>query len=153
MQLHDVRIEIAGKAGNSRRLVVGHRHDHVRGVERKIPCPDDVAVALALDALDPGACVHGQLKSYHIGFEVVGHLVLGRKGPAGRRKRHAVEAVVAGRREQAQRVPAAAPGIADPFVGFEDHEGDIVPLQMIADGQAGLAAADHHDVDTLRLRR
>ena len=37
MQLHDVRIEIAGKAGNARRLVVGHRHDHVLGVERRSP--------------------------------------------------------------------------------------------------------------------
>ena len=67
MQLHDVRVEIAGKVGNARRLVVGHRHDHVRGVELKVARPDEVAVVLALDALDPGACVHRQLKSGHIG--------------------------------------------------------------------------------------
>jgi hypothetical protein len=47
-------------------------------------------------------------------------------------------------REEAQRVPAFAPGVADALVLVEDDEGQAQPLEMIAHGQTRLAAADDH---------
>ena len=57
--------------------------------------------------------------------------------------------VEARRREQAERVPALAPGVADPLVRVEDHEGRPRLRQVVADRQAGLAAADDHGLDPL----
>ena len=67
-----------------------------------------------------------------------------------RGERHAVEPVVAGRREQTQGIPAVAPGIANLSISIQDREGDIETGKMITDGKAGLAAANDDDLDPLR---
>ena len=54
---------------------------------------------------------------------------------------------VAGRGEQPQRVPALAPGVADPLVGVQDQERPSPPGQVAADRQAGLAATDDHGLE------
>ena len=68
-------------------------------------------------------------------------------GVAG--ERPAGQAVAAHGREQPQRVPALAPGGGRLAGGFEDGEAAVLPGQEVADGQAGLAAADHDDVAVL----
>ena len=45
--------------------------------------------------------------------------------------------------EQPQRVPPVAPGLADAVVGVKDDEVTAPGFEVMACGQAGLAAADH----------
>ena len=81
--------------------------DHVVGLEparrrrsttKRSPC--------LREPVDAHAGPHGKLEAGRVGLEVVGHLVLRGERPAGRREAPARQAVVAGRGEQAQRVPA-----------------------------------------------
>ena len=62
-------------------------------------------------------------------------------GSAGRQRR-AVEP---------QRVPVAAPVVADPLVGVEDHELAPALGQVVAGRQPGLAGPDDHGVDVRRV--
>ena len=51
--------------------------------------------------------------------------------------------------EELQRVPPQTPGIAGPLIPVQDHE-RLAPLgKVIADSQAGLAAADDDRVNLL----
>ena len=86
------------------------------------PAVDQEAAVPARDPVHRDAGPDRQREPPGVGLEVVGHLVLGRERVARGRERHAVEPVEAGRREQAERVPALPPGVADPLVGLEDHE-------------------------------
>ena len=65
-------------------------------------------------------------------------------GVAG--ERLAREAVVAGGGEQPQRVPALAPRGRGRVGGVEDREVAALLGEVVADGEAGLAAADDDDV-------
>ena len=108
-------------------------------------------------AVVPGEPVHAdagpnrELELGRVGFQVVGHLVLGgeRVGRSG--EREPGQRVVAGRGEQAKRVPAVAPGAADPLVGVQDQERPSPTGQVVADRQAGLAATDDHRLNLLWL--
>ena len=51
------------------------------------------------------------------------------------------------RREQPQRVPALAPGVADPLVRVEDHERPALLREVVAGGEPRLAAADDHRLE------
>src|SRR5262249_26393191 len=92
---------------------------------------------------------HRQLEVPRITLEVVGHLVLGRKRVLRSGERQAVERIQPRRREEAQRVPARAPRVADARVRVEDQEAYALALEVIADRQAGLAGADHDHVEAL----
>ena len=56
------------------------------------------------------------------------------------------QGVVATRREQGQRVAALAPGGADPVTGLQSDEPQVLPLQVVREGEAGLAGADDDHV-------
>jgi len=60
--------------------------------------------------------------------EVCHHLGLGQEGVGRGRERHPVEPVETGGGEQAQRIPALAPGVADAGLGVEDHAAHAVVL-------------------------
>src|SRR5205814_5781574 len=101
-------------------------------------------------AIDTRAQPNRELEPRRVSFDVIRRLPGRGIRPARRREGPARETVVAGRREEAERVPAArAPGTANPLVGVEDHERPSELLQVVADGQAGLAAADHDRLEVL----
>ena len=89
----------------------------------------------------------GKWKCSRVRFQVVRHFILGGKVVARRGERHAVEAAELRRREEPQRVPALAPGIADARVGFQNEEARAGAREVIAGGQSRLAAADHDHVE------
>ena len=74
----------------------------------------------------------GQLEARRVGLEVVAHLVLRREVVARRRELHPDQAVELGGREQAQRVPALAPGVADALGRVQDHEAQAALAQVVA---------------------
>jgi hypothetical protein len=62
-------------------------------------------------------------------------------------KRHARQPAVAGRGEQAQRIPSRPPGVADTVVLVEDHERSTPLTKVIADSETGLSTTDDHSLD------
>ena len=70
------------------------------------------------------------------------------EGEGGGGKGEAVEAVVAGGGEEAEGIPAVAPRVADALIGVQDEEGEAATGEVVADGEAGLAAADDDGVET-----
>ena len=140
------------KSGNHGFLVGRHGDDHLRRLEAplaRLGDEDAIPLGKAVNA-HPGP--YRKREAGRIRFEVVGHLVLGRERFGRRREGHAVEGIVLSRREETERVPAATPHIADPRVGVEDDEGQPLPLQMIAGGQARVAGSDDDDVEAFGRR-
>ena len=82
-----------------------------------------------------------------IGFEIVRYVVLGGKCVSPSRKRHTGQAGIARRIKQAERVPTVPPRVSDALAGIEDLERDSSFCQMVADGEPGLAAADHNGLN------
>src|SRR5687768_10403537 len=67
-------------------------------------------------------------------------------------ERHPGQAVVFRGREQAQRIPAAAPDITDTLTLLQDEETGAGLSQVETDRQAGLATADHDYVELMSRR-
>src|SRR5205823_1640548 len=153
VHLHDPRVELGSEGGDRRRPVEAGGHDHVLGLVPVLAAFDDVAVAVLGEPVDGHPGTNRKLEARRIGLEVVGGLARGRIRPAGRRERPARQAVVARGREQAERVPSTRPPrAADPLARVEDHERAAAPLQVVADREAGLAAADDDRVELLAGR-
>ena len=108
-------------------------------------------VAGSRQGIDPDPGAHGQLETLRVRLQVVGHLVLGGVGGPRGGEAHPGQPVVARRGEQAQRVPAGAPRVADAVVGVEDHERQAPAGQVVADRQPALAAAHDDRVDPFDL--
>ena len=151
MQLDDARIELRGEGRHPRDLVARHRHHHVLGPEPPVAGRNHEPVPVPRQPVDPDAGTNRQFEARGVGLEVVGHLVLGgeRLGRGG--EGHPRQPAEASGGEQAKRVPALAPGVADPLVRVEDHEADTTLRQVVPDREAGLAAADDNGLDTFRL--
>jgi hypothetical protein len=101
------------------------------------------AAVLVSDRPDLAAELHGEVVGLRVALEVGDDLVA-----AGIAVRVAGElepgkAVVAPRREERERVPARAPRGTDRVGGVEDDEAAVLLGELVAHGQAGLAAADH----------
>ena len=67
-------------------------------------------------------------------------------------ERHSRQGVVAGGREEAERVPPLAPGVADPLVGVEDQEGEVPLGEVVPDREACLSTAQDQGLDALGSR-
>jgi hypothetical protein len=122
MELHDARMEIVGEGGDLRDLVGARRDDHVSRFETAAAGRQDEAVILPGESVHLDACSNGELEPGRVGREIVGHLVLGWKRHGGRGEAPARQSTVPSRGEQAKRVPALAPSVADPLVGIQDYE-------------------------------
>src|SRR5436190_23643061 len=68
-----------------------------------------------------------------------------------RRKREAVESREARGREQAQRIPATAPLVADSLAAVKDDERHAACLQVVADRESRLSGADDDRVDAFAV--
>ncbi len=149
VQLDHAGVQFRREGRNVGLLIARHRDHHVvglepmrtRGRDETPPAPEEPVHAHPRPDREPE--VRG------VPLQEIGHLVLGGKGVGGRRKPHSVQPVVTGGREQLQGVPTLAPRIADPSAGIDDHEGKAAALQMVPDGEARLAAADHEGFDAL----
>ena len=157
VELADGRIELAGERRDARLVVGAGRDDDLIGLEPAIPDADDIAASAVVGArkfVDAMSGPDRDLEGGRVCLEVVGDGVLRRERVPRRRKRQTRQSVEVGRREDPQRVPAVPPRVADPVTGVEDHEAKAAPRQVVAGGQAGLAATDDDDVEPLgRCRR
>ena len=151
VELDDAGVELGGEGGHPGALVVGHRHHHVVGLPAPLAGRHHQPAVPPRQPVHPDPGLDRQPEPVRVGLQVVGHLVLGRERPGRTRERHPGQPAVAGRGEQPQRVPAVAPGVPDPLVGVEDHEGPAPPGQVVADREPGLAASDDHRLDLLWL--
>src|SRR5918994_2372092 len=149
MELHDARMEIVCEGWNLRDLVGARRDDHVFRFETAVAGCNDESISLPEESTHLDAGSNRQIESGSVGFEVVGHLVLGGKRHGGRGEAPARQPVVSGRGEQAKRVPALAPSVAGPLVGIQDYERATLLLQVVADREACLAATDNHSLEVL----
>src|SRR5262245_15437026 len=151
MDLHDPRMEFACERRYARTLPTRHCDDDVVRLELLVASDNEKPIAEKRQTLDAHAVPHGQLKVSCIRFEIVPHRVLRRERMRVCWKRHAVEAREPRRREESQRIPTVAPGVADARARVEDHELDALPLQVIADREARLSPTDYHRVDALSV--
>src|SRR5262245_7943436 len=85
-----------------------------------------------------------------VALEIIGHLIFRRKRVASCGKWHPGKAVVSRRREESQRIPAAAPRVAHARMGVENEKRNAALRQVVAGAQSGLAASDHQGLDTLK---
>src|SRR6185503_8536411 len=94
-----------------------------------------------------------KLESLDVPLEV-GDDLLARRVPVGvAREREAWQRAVAARREQDERVPAAAPRGAHAARGLEDHEPSALLRKEVPDREPGLAGADDGDLDAVTTLR
>src|SRR5262245_51919102 len=103
---------------------------------------DQIPVSNARQAFDSDAVPNRELKSACVRFEIIRHLVFGRKRERPARKLHAGEAIEGGRRKEAKRVPPLSPCVAHALIGVENDERPTPACQVVADGESRLAAAD-----------
>ncbi len=149
IHLTDALVEALREGGDARHLVVRHRDNHLASGERGRLAADDKSVPSPGQAVDPHATPHRKTEARSVRLEEVGHGVLRRPGVLLSRKFHPVKPVVTGGREEAETVPAIAPGIPDVRSSIQYEMLDAPFGQMVRDRQPRLAATDHDDVDIL----
>src|SRR4029453_16620419 len=96
---------------------------------------DDVSGTIfgTTEGVDGNSVCYPQIENRRILFEVVGHLVFGGERVRQRREGHSGQSVVAGEREQAQRVPAFAPAVADSCMRLKDDEAQSAMGKVVTD--------------------
>ena len=149
MQLDDGGVESGGVVGHPRALPASDRDHDVVGQQTALARRHDESGPVARHAVHVHAEPHRQLEAGRVRLEVVRHRLLRRVRVPWSGEAHPGEPVVPRRREQAQRVPAAAPGVADPIAGVEDHERQATTRELVADGESGLASAHDNRLDVL----
>jgi hypothetical protein len=151
VELDDIGTEVGGEGGYPGDLEGRHGHHRVVGLPAAVARGDYEPAVVLEEPVHPDAGPNRELEPGRVGLQVVGHLVLGgeRVGRSG--EGEPGQRVVPGRSEQAERVPAVAPGVTDPLVGVQDQERPSPPGQVVADRQAGLAATDDHGLEVLWL--
>src|SRR5215208_7001036 len=142
-------MKLVGEGGDLRYLVGARRDDHVFRFELAVAGCNYEAIALPGESVHLDAGTNGQIESGGVGFEIVGHLVLRGERQSGGGEAPALQSVVAGRGEQAERVPALAPGVTDPLVGVQDHEGQVPLCQVVPCGETCLTTTDDHSIEML----
>ena len=146
MKLNDPVVELTRERRDTRRLIVRHRDDDRIRLEGRSAGVDEEPVADPRKALDARTRADGEPEPLCVRFEEIAHRVLRRERAAGCREPHPVQPVVPSRREEAKRVPSAAPRIADARARVQDHEGDPCAREVIPHREARLSAADDHSV-------
>jgi hypothetical protein len=142
VDLRDAGVEVAGELRDVRAPEHPGRDYDVLGQEAGLTGTDDVLAVLPGEAGDVDTAANGQVVPRRIGLEIVGHLARGWVRRARGREGHSRQPIAARRRVQPQRVPAAAPAVADALSAVEDDELPALPLEGVAGGEAGLAATD-----------
>jgi hypothetical protein len=150
VELHDATIQVGGDRRHPGGLerACGN-HDLIRLVRAVVEL-DHVPVLASPHGPDAAAELDRQLELLHVVLRVANDVVAIRVAVRVARKRQSRQAVVAHGREELERVPAAAPRSSRDFRGFEDGEVASLLSEEVADGKAGLAAADDEHVVPFR---
>ena len=150
VQLHHLGPEAGGDRRRERHLKRPRGDDDLVGLVGAVGELDDEAAAVT--------CPHGLHAAVELDRQLEPSRVVGEVGDDVVAPRVAVgvawevepgQAVVAHGREQPQRVPAAPPRRGRLAGRFEDGEPPALLGEVVADRQAGLAAADDDDVVVL----
>ena len=150
MHLHDPLPQLLGDRRHERHLErTGGDHYLVSRVGAVIEL-HDVTVVLPPHRQDAAVQLDRKIELARIVGEVIRHLVPHRIPVRVAREREARKRVVAGRREQFERVPALAPRRRGLSGGLKDREIATLLGEEVADGEACLAAADDDYVAMLR---
>src|SRR5215211_2974490 len=144
-------MELVGEAGDLRYLVGACCDNHVIRFETAVAGCNYEPISLPGESVHLDAGSNGELESSRVGLEIVGHLVLRGKRQGWRWEAPSLQSVVAGWGEQAERVPALAPGVTDPLAGVEDHEGQTPLCQVVPRGETRLTTTDDHRIETLQV--
>ena len=140
VELDDVAAQPLSDLRHARHLEgAGGDHDLV-GPVRAVVELDDVAVAVAAHGLDAAVVLDRQREVARVLGEVGDDLVAGGVVVRVAREGEPGEAVVADGSEQPERLPAAAPRRGGAVGGLEDGEPPALLGEVVADGEAGLAA-------------
>jgi len=128
----------------------GGDHDLV-GAQFAVDQLDAVAAVVGVERGDPAVELDGQREVTRVVEEVADDLVAGQIVVAVAGERQPGQAVVARGGEQPLRVPARAPGGRRRSARVEDRERSALFGEVVADRDAGLAAADDDDDDDVVL--
>ncbi len=142
MDLKHALVEPIGDLRHARYLERTGGHHHLVGLAGAVVQLHEVCLAAPANRSHAAIELQREVEVAGVVGEVGHHLVavgivkwLARKGKPRKR-------VVAGRREEPQRVPAAPPGGCGLACSLEDREIAALPGQEVPHGQAGLATAD-----------
>jgi hypothetical protein len=105
------------------------------------------APRVALRAQDALACEHGKPEGLGVAAQVAHDLVAGRVAVGGAREWHARQRRVACGRKEREAVVVAWPRASGLPSRLQDLEGEARPFEVVASGQAGLAASDDERVE------
>jgi hypothetical protein len=130
----------------------GGDHDLVGFVAAVDDLDEEAAVVACPDRVHAAVELNRQLEPSRVIGEVGHDVVAPRVAVGVAREVEPGQAVVAHGREQPQRVPAGSPRGGGYAGGFEDGEPAALLGEEVADGQAGLAAADDDDLAPLDAR-
>src|SRR5919201_2332976 len=151
MHLDDAGVELWRECRDRRIAVEARRDDNVLRCKPPLPAFDEVAPVHLREPVDLCRAQHRKLEPLRVCLQVIRRLARRRVGPRPRRERDPRQPVESGGSEKAKRAPRARPpGAADARIRIEDHERPLSLLQVVADCETGLTAADH---DCLHVRR
>ena len=149
VRLEDLVGEAVGECRHVRHLERACGHDDLIGQDPLLARLEHERVALPCQRADRARERDRQLEVRGVPLEVGDDLVARRVSVRVAGEGEPRQRVVAARREEDERVPAAPPGGTDGVRGFDDHEPSALLGEKVPDGEAGLARADHDDVVAL----
>ena len=147
VELHDVGRQFRRKARRLGQLAGAGGEDNVRRRPALRPGRDMEPLPVVAQPGDGRVGPDRQVEPGGIVLQIVRLLVLGGEGEAVAGEGPAGQAVVLGGGEQAQRVPAAPPRVANPCAGVENDKVPVLLRQVVAQRQAGLSGTDDDGVD------
>ena len=142
VELDDAWVELIGECRPPGLLVASHRHNDVVRLEAPVARLDHEAGAVSRQPVDTDAGPDRGARSVprtRPGSRPPRPWWRTRRGRTG--EGHARQGVVAGGREEAKRVPAPAPRVADSLVRVQDQEGKVPPGEVVPDREARLSGA------------
>jgi hypothetical protein len=147
MGLEDLGRERHGELGSPRRLKRAGRDDHLGGLDAAIVELEHESAVILVQRPHPTPELDRERERLCVLLEVGDDLVTGRVAVGLAGESQSREAVVPTRREQDQRIPAAAPSGADRIGAIEDHEPPTLASEEIPHRQARLARPDHRNIE------
>ena len=148
MELAHAGVKLLGDRRDERNLEGPGGDHHLPGLPRLRFRPGDVAAVASGERGHHGAGPHRQLEVCRVGPQVIGDVVFAGVGIGRGGEGQSRQVVVLGWGERPQRIPPRPPGGADLGAGVHDLEVQSTLRQVVAHGQAGLAAADHQHVQS-----
>ena len=152
VQLQHVTAEVLRDRRRERHLEGPGGDDDLIGFVGPVGELDHEASVARADGPDAAVELDRQIEMSRVVGQVRDDIVAARVAVGLAGKREPGKAVVADGGEQLERVPASSPGGCRFAGGLEDREAASLLGEVVADREAGLAAADHEDLAIVRRR-